>query len=193
MNNSVNATIFKPSGSDVYTIEFYEKWPVKLSSSKNMSYKGEQINSRDFVGNNRDYIGSNFLYNHELIREQSINMKLERLNATVFATDEKIDSAAVMATRDTEYHLQSHSTGIAALKYRQVADDGSVLNEDDQRYSGVYDIDRSIRMKSRFDLSRTEDSWLPCCSGGFSSMNPLDQRAFKSAKGVFDCTCFDSE
>ena len=31
INNSVNMTIVKPAGTDVYTIDFYEKWPVKAS------------------------------------------------------------------------------------------------------------------------------------------------------------------
>ena len=54
-----------------------------------------------------------------------------------------------------------------------------------ERFVGIYDIAKNIRMKSRFDTIRKEDDWLPCCSGGFEGMNLLDQRAFKSAKGVF--------
>jgi hypothetical protein len=56
---------------------------------------------------------------------------------------------------------------------------------------GDYNIVKDIRMKSRFDLDKKEDSWLPCCFGGYSSMNPLDQKGIKSAQGVFDCSCFD--
>jgi hypothetical protein len=39
-------------------------------------------------------------------------------------------------------------------------------------------------------LKLTRDDWLPCCFGGFDSMNYLDKKPFKSAAGVFDCTCF---
>jgi len=49
---------------------------------------------------------------------------------------------------------------------------------------------KNIRMKSRFDSIKKVDEWLPCCSGGFFSMNPVDQKTLKSAKGVFDCSCF---
>lgn len=190
INNSVNATIYKPAGSDVYTIDFYEKWPVNLNYSKSMTYSGKEINDRDFVGNNGDFIGSNFLYNHEFSKERTLNMSLERMNATILATDEAIDLGEVKATRDTQYKLQSHSTGIANFEWRQVGTEDEILNAGDERFVGVYDIAKNIRMKSRFDTIQKEDEWLPCCSGGFFSMNPADQKPFKSAKGIFDCTCY---
>ena len=189
-NDTVNMTIDKPAGSDTYDIEFYEQWPVKLSYVKSMNYSGKEINNRQFVGNNKDYVGANFLYNHEFSKEQSLNMSLERMNATILATDEAIDFSEVKATRDTQYKLKTHSTGIANFKWQQVGTEDEILNAGDERYVGTYDIVKNLRMKSRFDTIQKEDEWLPCCSGGFSSMNPLDQRPFKSAKGIFDCTCF---
>jgi hypothetical protein len=189
-NNSVNATIYKPAGSDVYTIDFYERWPVKLNYSKSITYSGKEINNREFVGNNKDYVGVNFLYNKEFSKERSLNMSLERMNATILARDEAIDFSEVKATRDTQYRLQSHSTGIANFEWRQVGTDDEILNAGDERFVGVYDIVKNMRMKSRFDTIQKEDEWLPCCSGGFFSMNPVDQKPFKSAKGVFDCTCY---
>jgi hypothetical protein len=119
-------------------------------------------------------------------------MSLERLNATIFATDDEIDVGTVKATRDTQYKLQTHSTGIAAFKWGQVDEEFNVANAGDERFVGVYEITKNIHMKSRFDLVRKEDAWLPCCSGGYSSMNPLDQRSIISARGVFDCSCFDA-
>jgi hypothetical protein len=190
INNSVNLTIYKPAGSDVYTIDFYEKWPVKLNYSKSMNYSGKEINNREFVGNNHDYVGANFLYNHEFSEERSMNISLERMNATILATDEAIDLGEVKATRDTQYKLQSHSTGIANFEWRQIGTNDEILNAGDEQFVGVFDIVKNLRMKSRFDIIKKEDEWLPCCSGGFFSMNPLDQRTLKSAKGVFDCTCF---
>ena len=188
-NNSVNQTIYKPAGSDIYTIDFYETWPVKLSYSKSMTYSGKQINNREFVGNNKDYVGANFLYNHEFSKERDLNMSLERMNSTILATDEAIGLAVFKATRDTQYKLESHSTGIAAFKYKQVGTGNEILNEGDERFVGIYDITKNIRMKSKFDKIQKEDDWLPCCSGGFFGMTPADQKALKSAKGVFDCTC----
>ena len=190
INNSVNVTIYKPAGSDVFTIDFYEKWPVSLSYNKSMNYSGKEINNREFVGNNHDYVGANFLSNLEYSKERSLNMSLERMNATILATNEAIDLGEVKATRDTQYRLQTHSTGIANFKWRQAGTDDEILNAGDERFVGVYDIVKNIRMKSRFDSIKKVDEWLPCCSGGFFSMNPVDQKTLKSAKGVFDCSCF---
>ena len=128
--------MYKPAGSDVYTIDFYEKWPVKLNYSKSMNYSGKEINNREFVGNNHDYVGANFLYNHEFSEERSLNMSLERMNATILATDEAIDFSEVKATRDTQYRLQSHSTGIANFEWRQVGTEDEILNAGDERYRG---------------------------------------------------------
>jgi hypothetical protein len=154
-----------------------------------MQYSGKEINNREFVGNNRDFAGANFLYNSEFSKERSLNMSLERMNATILATDEAIELSEIKATRDTRYKLQSHSTGIANFKWRQNGEDDGILNAGDERFMGVYDIAKNIRMKSRFDKILEEDEWFPCCSGGFADMNPLEQRTLKSARGVFDCTC----
>lgn len=191
INNTVNASIVKPAGTDVYTIDFYEKWPVKLSYSKSMTYSGKEINNWDFVGNNKDFVGASFLYNKEFSKERSLNMCLERLNATILATDQAIELGEIKATRDTDYKLKAHSTGIADIKYRQVGTVDEILNAGDERFVGVYDITKNIRMKSRFDKYAYEDDWLPCCSGGWSDMRYYDQKGFgKSASGIFDCKCY---
>jgi hypothetical protein len=189
-NNSVSLDLQKPAGSPVYTIDYFEQWPVILKSSKTIKYSGKEINEREFVGNNRDFVGANSLYNHEFSKELNLKMNLERMNATILATDEAIDHFAVKATRETRYRLQTHGTGIADFKWRQVGADDEILNAGDEQFVGVYDIAKNISMKSRFDTIQKEDDWLPCCSGGFASMNPLDQLPFKSANGVFDCSCF---
>ncbi|OPX77482.1 MAG: hypothetical protein A4E45_01973 [Methanosaeta sp. PtaB.Bin039] len=193
-NGSVDMVIYKPSGTDLYTIDFYEVWPVNLSYDSSMTYSGREINSRDFLGNNRDYIGASFLYNRELSKDSSLNMSLERMNATVVANDEAIYQADVMATRDTKYRLNSHSTGIASLRHMQIGPGDEILTEGDERFVGVYDLVRSIGMGSRFenvDIADDEIEWLPCCLSGFAGMAPADQKALGSARGIFDCTCFE--
>ncbi len=190
-NNSINASWSKPAGSDLWTIDFYEKWPVKLCYSKTMAYSGRNINNRDFVGNNRDYVGANFLYNTEFSKERTINASLERMNATVLATDESLVDVLVKATRSTEYKLKAHTSGITNFKYRQTKGDWEVANEGDERFVGDYEIEKNILMKSNFDLYQDEGEWLPCCYGGWDTMNYRDQKGFgKSAKGIFDCSCF---
>jgi hypothetical protein len=194
LNNSVNLTIEKPAGTDVYTIDFYEIWPVKLNSSKSIKYIGKGINNRDFVGNNQDFVGANFLYSQDFSKERTLNMSLEKMNATILATDEGIDSAVIKATRDTHYRLQAHSTGVSNFKYRQTGADGTILNAGDERFVGNFDIAKDIRMKSRFDEHETDDDWLPCCFGGYLTMPTYYQKAPKgfgsNVKAIFDCNCW---
>ncbi len=59
----------------------------------------------------------------------------------------------------------------------------------DEDYSGTYSITKSISHLISYNRKQQSDEWLPCCPSGFSDMNYLDQKQFKSAKGIFDCTC----
>lgn len=60
----------------------------------------------------------------------------------------------------------------------------------DEDYSGTYYITKKMSHEIKYKLTREMDDWLPCCSGGFADMNVLDKKPFKSAAGIFDCTCF---
>ena len=64
------------------------------------------------------------------------------------------------------------------------------LIELDEDYVGNFHIKKNMNLTTYAKEKEKEDSWLPCCFGGFSDMNYLDAKAFKSAGGVFDCTCF---
>jgi hypothetical protein len=65
------------------------------------------------------------------------------------------------------------------------------LIELDEDYIGSYNIKKNMNLYTYSDDIEKEDSWLPCCSGGFSDMNYEDANAIKSASDVFDCTCFN--
>jgi len=65
------------------------------------------------------------------------------------------------------------------------------LIELDEDYIGSYNIKKNMNLYTYSDDIEKEDSWLPCCSGGFSNMNYEDANAIKSASDVFDCTCFN--
>lgn len=64
------------------------------------------------------------------------------------------------------------------------------LIELDEDYIGNFHIKKNMNIYTYSVEEEKEDSWLPCCSGGFGDMNYADKNAFKSARGVFDCTCF---
>jgi len=62
--------------------------------------------------------------------------------------------------------------------------------EIDEDYWGTYHIEKNMTLEVPYYKKSTKDDWLPCCFGGFDSMNSMDSKVFKSAKGIFDCTCF---
>jgi len=62
--------------------------------------------------------------------------------------------------------------------------------EIDEDYWGTYHIEKNMTLEVPYHWIAKKDDWLPCCFGGFDDMNTLDKKAFKSATGIFDCTCF---
>jgi hypothetical protein len=64
------------------------------------------------------------------------------------------------------------------------------LIELDEDYVGSFHITKNMNLHTESEEEEKEDSWLPCCSGGFGDMNYMDAEIFKSASGIFDCTCF---
>ena len=201
--DEIEITVDKPAGTDLYTIEYKnEKWPVFIKASRTLAYSGQQINDRDFEGNNGDFVGANFLYNQELSKEQRSVIWLQRMNATVQATDESILLAEFKPTKYLGYLINAKTTGIADLSYRLRDSQYDVkhqnypaLSEGEERYYGNYDLSRKIEMRSVFEKSNDTDdeadSWLPCCYEGWNDMMYLDKKGFGTGtKGVFDCTCY---
>ena len=194
----IEILIDKPAGSNLFTIKYqYEQWPVLIKASKAIEYSGRQINDRDFEGNNGDFVGSSFLYNSNLSKSQRSVIWLQRMNATVLATDDSIIYAEFKPTRYLGYQIRANSTGIADFSYRMRDYNYDVkhqsypaLSEGDERYYGAYSLSRKIEMRSLFNTAENEDEWLPCCYIGWDGMLPSDQIGYvASAKDVFDCTC----
>jgi hypothetical protein len=190
--------INKPSGSPIWTVEFYADWPVIINSSRSIDYVGQNINDREHIGNGEDSVDSAFLYNIKLTNEQKLNLSSRNLNATITATDDQILSAQVDEDKEIDYGLIVHSTGIADLKLTQSGSqyevgsrDYEVLSTDEQRYVGDYRIIRNIKMRANHTYEKPEDDeWLPCCSLGWADMQ-LPDKIGHSAESVFDCTCFE--
>ncbi|MCX6676803.1 MAG: hypothetical protein NTU95_02515 [Methanothrix sp.] len=82
----------------------------------------------------------------------------------------------------------SGSGHVGALDISRDLHDANILIDED--YRGTYYITKNMSHDTKYNLKRQTDDWLPCCSGGFADMNLLDKKPFKSATGVFDCTCF---
>jgi hypothetical protein len=196
--SSVGYELDKPSGTPIWRVEFYADWPVLINSSRSIDYIGRNINDRESIDDGEDNVGAAFLYNIKLTKEQYFNLSSRSLNATIIATNESILSANLDENKDLDYGLKVHSTGIADLKFKQSGSQYSVesgnyeiLSENEERYVGNYNIIRKIKMKSNHTWEKVEDDgWLPCCSGGWMEMLPLDKIGH-SAESVFDCTCLE--
>ena len=170
--NDVNILVDKPVGTNIYTIEYTgEQWPVFMKASRAIAYSGQQINDRSFEGNNGDFVGTNFLHNRELSKEQMSVIWLQRMNATVLATNDAILRADFEPTKYLGYLITANTTGIADLRYRFRSPHYDVkhqnypaLSEGDERYYGTYNLARKIEMRSIFeDYDTSEYDWLPCC------------------------------
>jgi hypothetical protein len=201
--DEIEIIVDKPAGTDLYTIEYKnEKWPVFIKASRTLTYSGRQINNRGFEGNNGDFVGANFLYNRELSKEQRSVIWLQRMNASVLATNEFILLAEFKPTKYLGYRINAKTTGIADLSYRLRDSQYDVkhqnypaLSEGEERYYGAYNLSRKIEMRSVFDKSNGTDdeaeSWLPCCYEGWNDMSLPDLKGIGAdAKGVFDCSCY---
>ena len=202
LSTEIDVLVTKPIGSNIFTITYNtEQWPVILTTNRSMEYSGQQINDRDFEGNNGDYVGASFLYNHELSKDQRSVMWLQRLNATVYATNDSLISAELRPVKYSGYVIRASSTGIADLSYMQRDSKYDIkheiypaLSSGEERYYGAYNLYRKIEMRSIFEQSNDTDdtdSWLPCCSGGWSDMTNYDKKSFGSSlSNIFDCKCY---
>lgn len=169
---NVVRTIDKPSGSPVYTFNFFEAWPAILASRRDVAYSGAEINDRDMFSNNLDNVGSSFLYGKELTRSRVCGLTPTKMNATVEATDDAILSYSFMPTKNTIYQEDAKSSGLARLKYRQASSDQlswirgrvSVANEGDEVFLGDYNLNANLRMRSAYENNTaTSDAWLGFC------------------------------
>jgi hypothetical protein len=62
--------------------------------------------------------------------------------------------------------------------------------EVDDDYTGSFDFATKMNSTLPVHESTDEDSWLPCCSGGWVDMMYSEKKDFGAdAKGIFDCTC----
>jgi len=169
-NTTENSQLNLVHENGTYTLQFTEEWPAILRSSRSLRYSGQGINSREYAGNNLDFAGSSLLYNTELSKDSDIDMLINRMNATVLATDDAIRHAELMPEKEMRYDISTHTTGIADLKYGfsiLQADMKKITyplaSEGEERYYGTYNINRSMRMKSSFPLYEPVADWLPCC------------------------------
>jgi len=173
----IEISIEKPNETNIYTFSFKELWPVSIITRRTLDYSGRLINNKDLEVIDRDQVGANLLYNRNLSIDRKAIMRLNRLNATVLATDDAILLAEIQPTKYLGYLANMHTSGMADLTYTQTESRYDpkrrmypVLIDGDERYFGTYDLARRIEISSNFSRSNDTDDeelsgydWLPCC------------------------------
>lgn len=199
LSSNPGYTIDKSAGTSKWIIEFYQDWPLSINSSRSIDYIGQNINEMEYISNGPDSISSSYLYNIKLTNERNLDLSTSNLNATVFATNENILSVSVDEDIKINYELNSHSTGIADLKFKQSGGDYLMKTGEynpqlmgEERYVGDYNITRRLQIRENHTRKRLPDSWLPCCYQGWKDLNSMDKKGH-SAEAVFDCNCFKSD
>jgi hypothetical protein len=171
--------------------------PVKFSFGK--SFQSGAFNSlgkeETSIKNDRGLMSMNALFDSISTMSNSLSANAYWFNSSDIAdldpdTLESIDRGYTKLNVDSAFTGLGHigvlglqGPGLPNAKHLQVA---NLIDED---YLGTYQMVKSMSQTFNFTTIQEPDDWLPCCSGGFASMNFEDQKPFKSAKGVFDCTC----
>lgn len=154
-----------PGGQD-YKLTVNETWPVSLTAEKSTDYVGLGINDREIFGNNLDYISSQHLYATDYRKDRTCDLILNNtwFEALLNDTTNTILKDLFQPAKITEYDLESYSTGLVILKYRQSSLNRGIAGESEERYDGKFNIQRHISMMSpgRND-TESEVDWLECC------------------------------
>lgn len=205
VSSEIDVVTTKDKGSKLFTVSYNtEQWPAVIMTNESMIYSGQQINDRDFEGNNGDYVGSSFQYSHELSKDQRSIMWQLLLNASVLATNDSLISVKLLPTKYLGYVIRASSNGIADLSYMNRDSNYDIKHrnyppqsEGEERFYGKYDLSQRIEMRSSFEDIESDDDWLPCCCNGWDDMTDYDKRGFGSSTGsifdyssIFDCKCY---
>ena len=161
--------LVKLLGGQDFTLTVNETWPVSLTAEKSTDYVGLGISDREIFGNNLDYVGSQHLYATDYRNDRTCDLDLNNTwyEALLNDTTNTILKDIFQPAKVTEYDLNSYSTGLVILKYRQSSLNRGIAGEAEERYDGTFSIRRHILMVSpgRND-SESEVDWLECCMGG---------------------------
>ncbi len=119
----------------------------------------------------------------------SKNLSSELYWKFVNTTDEMVSSLESQTKTDLNLEAAFSGSGhVGVMDASRGEKNADILIDED--YRGTYYITKNMSHEVKYKLTREMDDWLPCCSGGFADMNVLDKKPFKSAAGIFDCTCF---
>jgi hypothetical protein len=62
----------------------------------------------------------------------------------------------------------------------------------DEVYTGNFNLNTNMSLSWPVVSLVSENSWLPCCYGGWKNMSVTSKEGFsKDIKGIFNCTCYN--
>ena len=205
MTKLQNDAEYNPSTGD-YSLTNEQK--IKHDETVDFSYAPVDFNlSRSFIAvqlkklgkeetwvkNYADPISMNVLFDSANVLSKSLSADLyfmesnssddyETLNKTKGFTKLNVDAA--FTGKGHVGVLEQHYPLLPNAKSQLV---DYLIDED---YAGTFYLNKKISQEFNKTDASYVDHWLPCCSGGFEGMDPMDARGFKSAQGIFDCSCF---
>lgn len=114
-------------------------------------------------------------------------------------TDERPSKGLAMSLMDLDLSVASGTAHIGMLQGNIStldaldSDRSSWHNPNiaiDEDYTGTFNLTTRMNLTLPVSTIVEEDSWLPCCSGGWVDLINTDKKGFGiDAKGIFDCTC----
>lgn len=163
--------------------QYYADHAIVFDSRAN---ENTWIKNRDSLNS----IGNRILDAQGLELRLNASMDAEKTSMTV--EEDMIEGRAHFAgiqnsqlPKDEEPEDENEDADVLGTAMKSWHSSDLVLEQD---YVGSYLIKQNLSFNNVEDDKEREDSWLLCCSGGFSDMNELDLKG-RSVESIFDCTC----
>ncbi|WP_369424966.1 hypothetical protein [Methanothrix sp.] len=159
-NVNTTSTLVKIPGTQNYILSVNEAWPVVLTASSTIDYRGSGISSRETFINNLDRVGTSYLYTKDLRKDRTCDMYLKSawFQLSMNDTTNTIISDLFRPNKNIHYSISSHSSGLVMQRYRQYSDK-TPESEGFDAYWGSFDMRSVIDMGSRGKNIGLEESW----------------------------------
>lgn len=160
-NVNVTSKLFKIPGTQNYVLSVNEVWPVVVTASSTMDYRGAGISDRETFINNLDRVGTSHLYTKDLRKERVCDMYLKSAWFQLSMNDstDTIISDLFRPNKNMHYSISSHSSGLVMQRYRQYSDKAPAAEGFDS-YWGSFDMRSVIDMGGRGKNLGLEESWV---------------------------------
>jgi hypothetical protein len=175
-------------------IEIQEQWPTYYANLKQIRYLGPGIRTKEVYENNGDII-TNSLNSWKLNKESLFKAYTNKTVILVNLTPSRVYEER-FSNKSSTYILNLETTGdhaslgVVKKKYFTTERFGRPETESQIYQDYVGDLNTTLKLKvdESIILNPPDDSWLPCCSGGYFDMIESDRRHL-GADEIFNCSC----